>query len=521
MMVTEISKETTLVSLNPATKEQIGKTPCTALAEIPGIISRSRQAAESWRKLSVTERLEYVKAFRDLLSEGKDSVSKLITEEAGKPFTEAMVSEVFGILETCQWLESRAEHILRAKPVPLNAVFFTGKRAYNLYQPLGVIAVVSPWNYPFSIPAASILLALVAGNGVVLKPSPKTPLVAAALVGLFEKAGFPPGLVGLVQGDRSECEKLITSGVDRIVFTGSVNGGKAIMAIAAPHLIPLTLELGGKHPAIVLPDVDAKVAASGIVWNAFTNAGQACASIDRLYLVKPMADGLLDEIVTRAKALRLGNPMDANTDIGPLIDAPQLSRIEELLNDAVSKGAKILCGGKARPDLGGFHFEPTIITNLNEDMQVLKEEIFGPLLPVVEVSSEEEAMQKANSCELGLASSIWTANTEHGEKLAERMQAGIVWLNDGLFSHVCPDAPWGGIKHSGFGKAHSEYELLDMVSIKNVAVSGQGVRDWHFPYSENARDYIKAGIDLLHKRSIGEKMQSLMNILSLKPKLKK
>jgi len=264
-MVTELSKESTLASLNPATKELLASVPITTASEIQAITQRARQAHESWRKLSVHERLEYVRRFRDLLSDGIDSVGKLISQEAGKPFTEALGSEVFGVLETCQWLESRAESLLKEKDVSLNAVFFTGKRSYNLYQPLGVIAVISPWNYPFSIPATSILLALVAGNGVVVKPSPKTPLVAEALVGLLEKAGFPPGLVGLVQGDRFECERLVQSGVNRIIFTGSVQGGRALMALAAPHLIPLTLELGGKHPAIVLPDVDANAAASGIV----------------------------------------------------------------------------------------------------------------------------------------------------------------------------------------------------------------------------------------------------------------
>lgn len=520
-MVTELSKGSSIASLNPATKELLGSVPVTSPDDIVAITKRARNASESWRKLSIHERLEYVKRFRDLLSDGMNSVSKLITEEAGKPFTEALGSEVFGVLETCQWLESRAEGLLDAKDVSLNPVFFTGKRSYNLYQPLGVIAVISPWNYPFSIPATSILLALVAGNGVVVKPSPKTPLVAEALVGLVEKAGFPPGLVGLVQGDRLECERLIQSGVNRIVFTGSVQGGRALMGLAAPHLIPLTLELGGKHPAIVLPDVDVNAAASGIVWSAFTNGGQACASIDRLYLLKPVPNGFVESIVQRASNLRLGNPMDPTTEVGPLIDELQVKRIEELVSDAVSKGASILCGGKSRPELGGFHFEPTVLTNLTDDMRILQEEIFGPLLPIVQVDSEAEALAKANSCELGLASSIWTADIQHGEKLAEQLQAGIVWLNDGLFSHACPDAPWGGIKNSGFGKAHSEYELLDMVCIKNVSVSGQGLRDWHYPYSESAREYIKAGMNLLHKRSIADKMQALMDVLSLKPKLKK
>lgn len=510
-----------LVSRNPATKEVIGETASTALDQIPAIVARAREASLLWRKKPLSERLECVKKFRDLLSHGRDSVSKLVSTEAGKPFSEAMVSEVFGILETCQWLENKAAHILHDRPVDLNPLFFTGKRSFNAFQPLGVIAVVSPWNYPFSIPAASILLAVTAGNGAVLKPSPKVPLVASALVELFEKAGFPRGLVGLVQGDRHECEKLIISGVDRVVFTGSVSGGKAIMTIAAQKLVPVTLELGGKHPAIVLPDVDLEAGASGIVWSAFTNAGQACASIDRLYLVKPLETTLLPKIVERASKLRLGNGMNSDIDLGPLVDAAQLERIQELLDDAKAKGARVLCGGKAREDLGGYFFEPTVLTNLNDEMRILKEEIFGPLLPVLTVDTAEEALAKANDNELGLTASVWTADLACGEDLARQLSAGVVWLNDGLYSHVCPDAPWGGVKYSGFGRAHSEYELLDMVCIKNIGVSGQGLRDWHYPYSETSREYIKAGIDILHKPGVSEKLDALMRILSLKPKLRK
>lgn len=519
-MATKISAQQVLVSRNPATGEILAETQVTGLEEIPLIVSKCRQAAVLWRSKSIKERLGYISRFRALLSRECEGVSKQISTEAGKPFAEAMVSEAFSVMETCQWLEKKAAKILEDKPVELNPVFFVGKKAYNTFSPLGVIAVISPWNYPFSIPAASILLALAAGNGVVLKPSPKTPLIAAMLVQLFEKAGFPEGLVGLVQGDRLEGEKLILSGVDRVVFTGSVAGGRAIMGIASQKLIPVTLELGGKHPAIVLPDVDIEAASSGIVWSAFTNAGQACASIDRLYLVKPVEEKILPAIVEKAGRLRLGNPLNCDTDIGPLIDEVQLNRVKELLEDAVQKGARVLCGGRSREELGGNYFEPTVLIDVNDEMRILKEEIFGPLLPVVPVADEAEALSRANNSELGLASSVWTADLAKGQRLARQISAGLVWLNDGLYTHVCPDAPWGGVKYSGFGRAHSEYELLDLVCIKNIGVSGQGRRDWHFPYSQVSQDYIRAGIDLLHKTCAGDRLDALKKVLLLKSKLK-
>jgi acyl-CoA reductase-like NAD-dependent aldehyde dehydrogenase len=510
-----------LVSRNPASKEVLARTACTPLAEIPQTVARARQAALVWAQKSVAERLAYIRRFRELLVRQGDAVSRLITEEAGKPFSEARVSEVFSILETCRWLEKKAGKILREEPVELNRVFFAGKQSSNIFQPLGVVAVISPWNYPFSIPAASMLLALAAGNGVVLKPSPRVPLIAAALVGLFEKAGFPAGLVGLIQGDRAEGEKLILSGVDRVIFTGSVAGGRAIMGIASQKLVPLTLELGGKHPAIVLPDADIEAASSGIVWSAFTNAGQACASIDRLILVKPCGSELLSRIVEKTGRLRLGDPLLNDTDIGPLIDESQLKRVKDLLNDALFYGARVLCGGRTREDLGGYFFEPAVLADVHENMRLMKEEIFGPLLPVTCVDSEQEAVALANASELGLSASVWTADLRRGKTLAGQLSAGIVWLNDGLFSHICPDAPWGGVKYSGFGRAHSKYELLDMVCIKNVSVSAQGVRDWYFPYSQDGCEYIKAGIDLLHEKGSAEKLAALKRIISLKSALRR
>ncbi len=520
-MATELGNQLSLVSRNPANKNVIGETARTELEQIPKIVEAARSASISWRRESLEHRLELIQRFRNYLSLNRDALGKLITEEAGKPFTEAIVSEIFAVLETCQWLDEKAPYLLDDKNVELNGVFFQGKRSYNCFQPLGVIGIVSPWNYPFSIPATSILLAIVAGNGAVVKPSPKTPMIAQRLVNIFEELGFPEGLVGLVQGDREECEKLILSGVNRVVFTGSVGGGKAIMKIASEHLVPVTLELGGKHPAIVLPDVDADKCASGVTWSAFTNGGQACASIDRLILVEPADGKVLNKIVERASKLRLGEGMSTDIDVGPLIDEEQLQRVKDLVEDAKSKGAKILCGGSAREDLGGYFFEPTVLTDLKPEMRVLKEEIFGPLLPVLVVDSVEEALQVANNSELGLASSVWTADLELGEELARRIDAGIVWLNDGLFSHVCPDAPWGGIKYSGFGKAHSEYELLDMVCIKNIGVSSQGMRDWHYPYSSAGRDYVEAGMDLLHRPSIRDRLAAAFRALSSKTKMRK
>lgn len=504
----------TIVSRNPATKQVLGEVSISSKEDIRRTTARARAAFESWKNVPVKKRLEHIEKFRRLLMNEREAVAAQITRECGKPFGEALISDVFGILETCTWLKRKAPRLLGGKHrTDLNPIFFAGKRSYNLHEPLGVVAVISPWNYPFSIPAASMLMALVAGNAVVLKPSPRCPLVAASIVSLLVRAGFPPDLVGLVQGDKEEAEELILSGVNRVIFTGSVQGGKAIMEIAARKLIPVTLELGGKHPAIVLDDSDPAKIAGALTWCAFTNAGQACASIDRLYLQRSIAKPVLTQILDATKKLRLGDGMSPLTDIGPIIDESQMKRFELVVNDALAKGAKLLAGGKPRTDLGGYFFEPAIITGVNSSMMLANEEIFGPILPVTVFDTVEEAVEMANASDLGLAASIWTGQPSRGEEIAKSIEAGIVWINDGLYSHVCPDAPWGGIKYSGFGRAHSSIELLDFVNVKNVGVSRQGTREWHFPYSRQSLDYLLDGMELLHGESVQSKAGALTRIV--------
>ena len=504
----------TITSRNPANLEVLGEVSISSKDDIKRTVEKAEAAFLSWRQVSLAQRLDKIERFRQLLMKERDTVAGLITRECGKPFSESLISEVFSILETCTWLKKKAAVLLSGKhATDLNPVFFAGKRSYNLHEPLGVVAVISPWNYPFSIPGASMLMALAAGNAVVLKPSPRCPLVAAALVNLLVRAGFPGDLVGLVQGDKEEAEALILAGVSRVIFTGSVQGGKAIMAIASGKLVPVTLELGGKHPAIVLDDVDADKVAGAIAWCAFTNAGQACASIDRLYLQRAVADKVLAKVTEITRGLRLGNGMLPDTDVGPIIDESQMKRFEEVVADAVDKGAEVLTGGKARRDLGGYFFEPTIVRHVNSSMRLAGEEIFGPILPVTIFDTIPEAVTMANSSDLGLAASIWTGNPAAGEEIARSIQAGIVWINDGLYSHVCPDAPWGGVKYSGFGRAHSSIELLDFVNVKNVGVSTQGVRDWHFPYSKRALDYLVDGLDLLHGDGLKVKVTALLRLI--------
>lgn len=501
-----------ITAINPATMEVLGRVKITSLEEIDVAVAKAHEAFSSWRHVPIDERLKHIERVRQVIFNRRDALAELITKETGKPMAEAMVAEIFGVLETCRWLHHRAAKVLATENVRLNPVFLPGKRAYNVYEPLGVIAVISPWNYPFSIPVSTILASLAAGNAVVFKPSPKTALIAEMVMEFFKEAEFPSGLLSLVQGDRAEAEHLINSRINRVMFTGSVGGGRAIAGLAAKKLLPVTLELGGKHAAIVLEDSDVDAIAKPIVWAAFTNAGQACASIERMYVVSSIAKPLTERVIELTKQLRLGNGLLPDTDVGPLIDESQLGRIKEQIDEAVANGATIAAGGKERRDLGGYFFEPTILTGVKQSMRVVQEEIFGPVLPIIEVMDEREAIRLANESSLGLGASVWSVNIPRAELVARQIDAGMVWINDGLYTHVSPDAPWGGIKDSGYGRMHSAAELRDLVYVKSVGFNKQTPQEWNFPYTAGSLDYIKGGIEMLHGQ-VSERIQGLQKVL--------
>jgi len=363
-MSVELTPENTLRSRNPATLEVLGEAPVSSQEEILSRVAAARSASQSWRALPLIERLSLIERFAAVLERRKDEVAELITKETGKPLMESYSGEVFGPLETCRWLRRHSARLLSPEKVRLNPLFFFGKRSYNVYEPLGVVAVISPWNYAFSIPVSTMLTALAAGNTVIVKPSPKTPMTALKIAELFEEAGFPAGAVSVVIGDRVEARSLVLSEVDRVVFTGSVGGGRAIMGLAAHRLHPVSLELGGKHAALVLADADVDKVAEAIVWAAFTNCGQACASIERLYVEQPLARKLSLKLAELTRALRVGDGMKPDTDVGPLIDAAARRRLQEAVARAAAVAEVAYRYPEARVPSGGFFVGPAIVTGV-------------------------------------------------------------------------------------------------------------------------------------------------------------
>jgi succinate-semialdehyde dehydrogenase/glutarate-semialdehyde dehydrogenase len=498
-MVTEHA--TTIKCINPSTKQLIGEVPCFGPDEVEAAVCKSWNAFEAWRLTEYHHRAQKMLKLRSLISAQSDQIAQLVSSETGKPLTESYMAEIVGPLDACVWFAENTERALKEQIVNLDNPLLSSKQSIITFEPLGIVAMISPWNYPFAIPMMTIVMALMTGNSVILKPSEKASLTGIKIGELFTQAGFPDGLVTIVTGDRTTGSNLVSSKVQKVIFTGSVAGGSNVMATAARNLTPVSLELGGKDAAIVLPDAPVDWTANGLVWGAFTNCGQACASIERLYIVKgKRTDALINQIVALTRKLQVGPGLDPTADVGPLIDEIQLEKVASHVEEAQAGGAKILCGGMKRSDLSGYFYEPTVLTDVTADMKIMKEETFGPVLPITVVESEDAAIELANDCDYGLTASVWSHNLHRAEDVARDLDAGTVFINDCLFSFACPQVPWGGIKKSGSGRSHSYFGLLDLVNIKHISIDASGGphRLWWYPYGKPRIETARAGIELIH-----------------------
>ena len=454
--------------LNPANQQRIGEVPQYEKPAVLAYVERALAAQKKWAATPIGRRIRVLKDFRRILCEQKDAVAECITREAGKPKSEALATEVMVILDTVGFLADYAPMFLQPEPVPHSNPIMKLKRGWLLREPYGVIGIISPWNYPFSVPAVETLSALITGNAVVLKPSEFTPFSSLKLQELLLAAGLDRELFQVITGDGSTGAALLSSNIQKVVFTGSVATGKKVAQAAAARLLPVVLELGGKDPMIVLEDADIQVASSAAVWGAFMNAGQTCLSIERCYVHERIYEPFLKACVEKTAKLRVGNGDDVTTDIGPLIHQPQLKIVREHVEDAIASGARLLAGGKTLPELGPNFYAPTILADVTHSMRIMREETFGPVLPVRSFKDNDEAVALANDSEFGLAASVWTSNRKRGEQLAARVQAGTVMVNDVIACFGISEAPHGGVKASGIGRTHGKLGLEEMVCPKYV-----------------------------------------------------
>jgi acyl-CoA reductase-like NAD-dependent aldehyde dehydrogenase len=498
-----------VASTNPATGEVLREFEAAPEAEVHAAVARAKTAQPKWAALGFRKRIAILYEFQHLLHQKKSEVAQLITREAGKPYVEALLTEVLVVLDAARFLIDNAYALLRDEPVPHGNLAMKTKFGRVVREPYGVIGIISPWNYPFSIPATESLAALVAGNAVVLKPSEFTSLTATELAALLHRAGVPEQVFQVITGDSRTGASLTTGAIDKLVFTGSVATGKQIAQAAAARLLPVVLELGGKDPMLVLDDADIEIASRGAVWGAFVNAGQACLSVERCYIHRSLYEPFLEACVRHTLKLRIGDGMAPETDIGPLIHQRQMHHVQLQVEEARSLEARVLAGGKRLPEIGENFYAPTVLADLNHRMRIMREETFGPVLPVMPFDSDDEAVALANDSEYGLAASVWTRDRARGEAIARRIQAGTVMVNDVVSCFGISEAPHGGVKSSGIGRSHGRFGLEEMVRIKYLDSDRlPGMKKiWWYGYGRAFSRQMEGLLDWQFARGMGHRLR--------------
>jgi succinate-semialdehyde dehydrogenase/glutarate-semialdehyde dehydrogenase len=498
-----------LVVVNPASLEEVGRLRSSTPADVADAVADARAAQTVWARVDPDRRRKVLTAAARGTLAAVDEITATVTAETGKPLLEAVTADLFVALDNLAWLARNAHRVLRRERVPMRQPYLLHKRAWLCYEPLGVVGIVSPWNFPFGIPLTQAATAVASGNGVVLKPAEETPFSGAWVEEVFRRAGAPDGLVRVVQGsgDTVGAALVGAAGLAKVVFTGSTVTGRVVAGMCGEQLRPVTLELGGKDPMLVLRDADLARAVEGALWGSFTNCGQVCSGIERILVARELRDAFVELLSRRAASLRPGSGEDPSSDIGPLISESQRARVEELVDDAVASGAEIVTGGR-RPDVHapGWFYAPTVLTEPREGARVHREEVFGPVVTVGSFDNEDDAVRRANSSPYGLGASVWTRDRRRGLELAARLEAGSVWMNDACYSYGVCQAPWGGTKASGYGRTHSKHGLYGLSNVKFVdADSGRLSPAWWYPYSDGAVEGFRHALGVLYGSGVARR----------------
>ncbi|MCS6874665.1 MAG: aldehyde dehydrogenase family protein [Pyrinomonadaceae bacterium] len=478
-----------LISRNPATGEEIGKAKIFSKEEVRQVINRARSVFQTWRKTSFDERKHLIMRAREVILAEMDEIAELICKESGKPIAEAISMEIAPVLDLMQYFARNTKRLLKPRKVNIGLFSLLGRSSEIIYEPVGVVVIIPAWNYPFSIPLGEATMALMAGNTVIIKPSELTPFVGLKIEEIFRKAGALEGTIQVITGDGSTGAALVEAAPDKIMFTGSVSTGKKIAQSAAKNLTPVVLELGGKDPMIVFADANLNLAAEAAVWAAFCNAGQNCASVERLYVEESIAKDFTKLLIEKTKKLKQGIGTQSDISITVLSSEKQLQIVKEHVESFKKEGAKILLGGQNK----GLFFEPTIIADVNNSMKAMREETFGPTLPIATFRDEEEAIRLANDSEFGLTASVWTSDLKKARRVAEKLEAGTVCINEVLYTHAIAQTPWGGVKMSGYGRTHGLEGLMELVNPKHIHLNRLLLFPdaWWMPYSETAINTFK------------------------------
>ena len=486
-----------LQSVNPATLNVSGEVETTDPTHIPRIIEECRTAQGAWMSLPKKERISAMDRLLDIIVKRSDEIAGTIHADTGKPRAECYSTEVLTAIGMTKYARSllkgfRFKERIRQGPMGMMCAIM-GRRSYIEYQPYGVVAVISSYNFPIAIPFTEIAMAVAAGNSVLLKPSSDTPLCGELIQRLFEDAGFPKGLVRCVSGPGLG-SAITSSDVDKIAFTGGTDTGIEVMKSAADRLVPVILELGGKDAMIVMDDADIARASNGATWASFVNSGQVCVSIKRIYVQRGAYDRFLDEYISRVKCLKQGDGWnDPNVSVGPMINERELNRMTQICKDIEEQGGRFVIGGKVNTDLDGYFFEPTVVTDLPYDAPIVSQEIFGPIVCVFPFDTEEEAISLANDNPFALGGSVWTSDIRKGERMASKLRSGTIDVNNAVYTYGLPATPWGGRGMSGIGTTHALEGFRQMMCPHHIHIDKGGSRrdPWWMPYNEGDSELIR------------------------------
>ncbi len=512
-----------LYSTDPRTGEIISEFSATNPEDIPESLEKARFSFETWSGLTLKTRLElFRKAYRQFYLY-QDEVARLISQESGKPLAEAYSSEIMPVLDCFKYYLKNIHAHLKSHRVGSINPLFRLRKGFVKYEPLGVIAVISPWNFPFLLAMQHIIPAILAGNAVIHKPSEFTTLTGLKIREIFDRAYLPKNVLSIVTGLSDVGQALIKTKFDKIMFTGSTEIGKIVYKAAADNLVPVNMELGGSDPMIVLEDANIERAVNAALWGAFSNAGQACLSVERLFIHQSILELFCEKLVLKARELSAKAEHEPDINMSCLINERQFEKIRSYIEDASMKGATVLIGGKPLKDFGDLYFEPTVLTDVNSNMEVVKNEIFGPVITAMPFISEEEAIFLANDSAFGLSASVWTQDLKKGVKIANQLHTGSVIVND-LQIHIAQmEAPYTGVKASGIGISHGPWGVMEVVRPKYVNTDrpfAQSVlkifsKDWvnnniwWYKYSERLVNDLKTFNDFLHGDSLLRKIKAI------------
>ncbi|HWQ74782.1 MAG TPA: aldehyde dehydrogenase family protein [Syntrophomonas sp.] len=507
-----------------ATDELVGYSPLHGEDDLKRTMFTARAAQKEWAALPVGERVKKIRKVRDYLVEHSDELAEIISLDNGKTRNDALVAEIAPAILAAGYYCKMAPGFLQDQSLKPGNIFTSYKRSKIVRVPWGIVAVLSPWNYPFAIPFSEVIMALLAGNAVILKTATQTQLTGMALRDCIEAAGLPAGVFTFLNLPGSQAgDLLLENGIDKLFFTGSVPVGQYLMRKAADTLTPLSLELGGNDAMLVCADADIDKTVMGAIWGGFSNAGQSCGGVERIYVHTDVYEPFMRRLKAKVESLRVGSGLDYTMDMGAMTTRSQLEKVQSHIDDALAQGAVIYAQSKLPDDPGLKNFLPAmVLSEVNHHMLVMQEETFGPVVAVMKVKDMEEAIRLANDSDLGLTASVWSRSNVRAEKIARQLQAGAVNINDHLMSHGLAETPWGGFKKSSLGRTHGAIGFEEMtqpqVIIRDI-LPGEKRAMWWPPNDESIYRGMKGMTEFCYAPGPGRKLTGLKNLVKIMPRM--